>query len=182
MKTVVIIFIISLAFTPLVEGAFLGLDLELHSMEDQAITAKIRAFDKEFFKDFDVYMSEDKEAPTALLFDRKDQYSIPGRFWGEPLSEEEIVYAIKRLDDQYNEGVFEIPRLPTALNIVNTKGEVLGYVYTGIDTVLMDRKDDGRVIVYQLRAETHDSVGGGAGAAAGGGGGAAGAGPAVGAP
>jgi hypothetical protein len=41
-------------------------------MEDQAVTVKIRSFDKEFFKDFDVYLSEEWEAPTILLFDRKD--------------------------------------------------------------------------------------------------------------
>lgn len=161
MKIVMTFFVISLVFTPLVYGAFLDLELGNHLMEDQAITAKIRSFDKEFFKDFDVYLSEEKEAPTALLFDRKDQYSIPGRFWGKPLSEEEIIYAIKRMDDQYYEGVFDIPRLPTALNIVSTKGEVLGYLYTGIDdSILMDRKDDGRVIVYQLIAKMHDSAAG----------------------
>jgi hypothetical protein len=176
MRIAMIFFVVSLVLAPLVSGAFLGLDLDLdhgqHLMEDQAVTAKIRSFDKEFFKDFDVYRSEEMEAPTALLFDRKDQYSIPARFWGKPLSEEEIIYAIKRLDDQYNEGRFVIPRLPTAFNIVNTKGEVLGYVYTGVDDpILMDRKDDGRVAVYQIRAKMYDGAadeGGGGGAGPGG--------------
>ena len=68
---------------------------------DQGVTAKIRAFDRDFFTGFDVYSAGVEEAPTALLFDIKDDYRLPSRFWGKSLSEEEVVYAIHRLDDQY---------------------------------------------------------------------------------
>jgi hypothetical protein len=114
---------------------------------NQEVTAKIRAFDREFFKGFDVYSAGEKEAPTALLFDIKDDFKLPDRFWGPPLSEEQIIYAIRSLDDQYNDNK-RIPFPPRALNIVNLKGKVLGYVYTGINSVLMDRKKDGSVLVY----------------------------------
>jgi hypothetical protein len=130
---------------------------------NKEVTAKIRAFDREFFKGFDVYSAGVKEAPTALLFDIKGGCKLPcrvsktalskekvaeGKIWGPPLSKEEIIYAIKRLDDQYNDHTWKIPFEPRALAIVNVKGEVVGYVYTGIDSVLMDRKKDGSVIVY----------------------------------
>jgi len=133
------------------------------------VTAKIRAFDRKFFKGFDVYPAGVKEAPTALLFDIKGGCSLPcrvsekpltqdliaeGRIWGPPLSEEEIIYAIQRLDDQYNGHFWKIPFEPRALNIVNLKGEVVGYVYTGLDSVLMDRKKDGSVIVYPPTLQT----------------------------
>jgi hypothetical protein len=114
---------------------------------NKEVTAKIRAFDREFFKGFDVYSAGVKEAPTALLFDIKDDYHLVESFWGEPLSEEEIIYAIQRLDDQSNDNK-NIPFPPRALNIVNLKGKVLGYVYTGLNSVLMDRKKDGSVTVY----------------------------------
>jgi len=115
---------------------------------NKAVTAKIRAFDGEFFKGFDVYSAGVKEAPSALLFDIKDDYHLPTRFWGNPLSEEEIIYAIYRLDDQYKNREYDIPFEPRALNIVNLKGEVLGYCYTGMTSILMDRKKDGRVTVF----------------------------------
>jgi hypothetical protein len=117
---------------------------------NKEMTAKIRAFDREFFKGFDVYSSGEKEAPTALLFDIKDDYQLPDRFWGPPLSEEQIIYAIRTLDDEYNDNK-RIPFLPQALNIVNLKGAVVGYVYTGLNSVLMDRKKDGSVTVYAPR-------------------------------
>jgi hypothetical protein len=117
---------------------------------NKEVTAQIRAFDREFFKGFDVYSAGEKEAPTALLFDIKDDYQLPDRFWGPALSEEQIIYAIHRLDDQYNDNK-RIPFPPRALNIVNLKGKVLGYVYTGLNSVLMDRKKDGSVVVYPPR-------------------------------
>ena len=117
---------------------------------NKEVTAKIRAFDREFFKGFDVYSAGEKEAPTALLFDVKDDYQLPDRFWGALLSEEQIIYAIQRLDDQYND-IKIIPFPPRALNIVNLKGKVLGYAYTGLNSVLMDRKKDGSVTVYSPR-------------------------------
>jgi hypothetical protein len=115
---------------------------------NKEVTAKIRTYDREFFKGVDVYSAGVKEAPTALLFDIKDDYHLPTRFWGGPLSEEEIIYAIERLEDQYNDRTWNIPFEPRALNIVNLKGEVVGYVYTGISSVSMDRKKDGGVTVY----------------------------------
>ncbi len=117
---------------------------------NKEVTAKIRAFDREFFKGFDVYSAGVKEAPTALLFDTKDDYQLPAQFWGSPLTEEQIIYAIQRLDDQYID-IKNIPFPPRALNIVNLKGKVLGYVYTGLNSVLMDRKKDGSVTVYPPR-------------------------------
>ncbi len=117
---------------------------------NKEVTAKIRAFDREFFKGFDVYSAGVKEAPTALLFDIKDDYQLPDRFWGSPLNEEQIIYAIRRLDDQYND-IKNIPFPPRALNVVNLKGKVVGYVYTGLNSLLMDRKKDGSVIVYSPR-------------------------------
>jgi hypothetical protein len=117
---------------------------------NKEVTAKIKVFDREFFKGFDVYSAGEKEAPTALLFDIKDDYQLPDRFWGPPLSEEQIIYVIQRLDDQYNDNK-RIPFPPRALNVVNLKGKVLGYVYTGLNSVPMDRKKDGSVIVYSPR-------------------------------
>jgi hypothetical protein len=116
---------------------------------NKAVTAKIRAFDQEFFKGFDVYSAGAEEEPTALLFDIKDDgYQLPDRFWGKPLTGEEISYAIRRLDDEYLGGIWYIPFWPEALNIVNSKGVVQGYVYTGLGVVFMDRKKDGRTTVF----------------------------------
>jgi len=113
------------------------------------ITAKIRATDKDFFKKFDVYRAAVREYLTALLFDPTDEYTIAGRFWGEPLSESEIVYAIARLEDQYVEAGWELSFAPRALSIVNKKGEFVGYVYTSLNRISMDRKKDGRVTVFR---------------------------------
>jgi hypothetical protein len=115
---------------------------------NQEVTATIRAFDGAFFKGFDVYSAGTDENPSALLFDIKDDYQLPNRFWGKPLSEEEIIYAIHRLDDQYISRQWDIPFEPRALSIVNRRGEVLGYCYTGMTHVLMDRKKDGRVKIF----------------------------------
>jgi hypothetical protein len=113
------------------------------------VTAKIRAFDRAFFNEFDVYSAGVREEPTALLFDlKKDEYHLPSRFWGSPLSEEEIIYAIERLDKQYSDMGGVIPFEPRALNIINYKGEVVGYTYTGLNIILMDRKKDGQVTVF----------------------------------
>jgi len=111
-------------------------------------TAKIRAFDKGFFKDFDVYLAGVKAAPTALLFDLRDDYHLPSRFWESPITEEDIVHVIERLDVQYIDHRDKLRFRPRALNIVNTKGELLGYIYTSLDSILMDRKEDGTVTVH----------------------------------
>ena len=118
---------------------------------NKEVTAKIRALDQEFFKGFDVYTAGTHENPSALVFDIKDNYTIVDRLWGKPLSEQKIIYAIHRLDDQYTNRQYDIPFPPQALNIVNVKGELLGYVYTGATKVLMDRKKDGRVTVYLIQ-------------------------------
>jgi len=119
---------------------------------NKEVTAKIKALDPAFFRGFDVYSAGEKEEPTALLFDIKDDYYIATRFWGNPLSEEQIVYAIRQLDYQSNDNK-NIPFPPRALNIVNLKGKVLGYVYTGLNSVLMDRKKDGSISVYPPRQQ-----------------------------
>jgi hypothetical protein len=117
---------------------------------NKAVTAKIRAFDQEFFKGFDVYAAETDEYPTALLFDRKgDAYQLPDHFWGRPLTEEEIIRSIRRLDAQHLDPSWDVPFWPQALAIVNMKGEILGYVYTGLSYVVTDRKKDGRVTVFR---------------------------------
>jgi len=114
------------------------------------VTTKIRAFDRAFFNEFDVYSAGVREEPTALLFDlKKDEYHLPSRFWGSPLSEEEITYAIERLYDQYRDTGGVIPFEPRALNIINYKGEVVGYTYTGLIRILMDRKKDGQLTVFR---------------------------------
>lgn len=117
---------------------------------NKEVTAKIKALDKEFFKGFDVYTAGTGENPSALLFDIKDNNAIADRLWGNPLTEQQIIYAIHRLDDQFINGQYDIPLTPQAFNIVNLKGEVVGYVYTGVTKVLMDRKKDGRVTVYLI--------------------------------
>lgn len=123
--------------------------LERNLATNKAVTAKIRAFDQEFFMGFDVYSAGAEEEPDALLFDIKDDgYQLPDQFWGKPLTGEEINYAIRRLDDEYHEGIWHIPFWPEALNIVNTRGEMQGYVYTGLGGVLMDREKDGRTTVF----------------------------------
>jgi hypothetical protein len=139
--------------------------------EDKGITAKIEAFDTDFFKGFDVYSAGTREAPTALLFDRKDQYHIPAPSWEKPLiGEEEIIFAIRRLDQQAKDRSSQIPLLPQALNVVNRKGGVLGYVYTGVKIILMDREQDGRVTVYRPGTEKLDGGGGAGGGGSGSGG------------
>jgi hypothetical protein len=144
----------AILFVVLLVCVFMALNLawggEKNLDINKEVTAKIRAFDRDYFKGFDVYSAGEKEAPTALLFDIKDDYQIPDRFWGPPLSEEQIIYVIRSLDDQYNDNK-RIPFPPRALNVVNLKGKVLGYVYTGLNSVLMDRKKDGSVIVYSPR-------------------------------
>jgi len=117
--------------------------------ENHEVTAKIRAEDREFFKDFDVYLASTRENPVALLLDPKDGVTIASRLWGEPLKEEDIFYAIARLEERYRHhagarGLFE----PRALNIVSGTGTVVGYVYTSQGRIFMDRKKDGRVTVF----------------------------------
>jgi hypothetical protein len=162
MRTIVTtLFVVSLVFTPILGGVVLGGVKNLSV--DQGVTAKIRAFDKKFFKKFDVYASGVTESPSALLFDQKDKYHLPDPFWGKPLGEKEIIYAINRLDVQYHDQAWDIPMPPRALNVVNSKGKVLGYVYTGLGTILMDRNEDGRVTVNAPSPPMRGGSGGGGG-------------------
>ncbi len=117
---------------------------------NKEVTAKIRAFDHEFFNSFDVYSAGELDQATALLFDIKDDNHLPSPLWGRPLSEGEIMYAIPSLDDWYNDNT-SLAFAPRALNIVNLKGKVVGYVYTFLNSVRMDRKKDGSVTVYPPR-------------------------------
>ena len=139
-----------------------GWGQEKNLWENKEVTAKIRSYDLDFLSSCDVYLVWVKDAPMALLFDIKDDnYNIVSRFWGEPLRQDEIIRAINNINDQYeNTLIWYIPFRPRALTIVNLKGQVVGYVYTGLDGVLMDRKKDGSVIVYPP-----DQLNGGGGAA-----------------
>jgi hypothetical protein len=114
------------------------------------VTAHIQALDQVLFQGFDVYFSgASTEIPTALLFDIKDDYHLPSPLWEKPISNGEVIYAIHRLDEQYLSREWDIPFEPRALNIVNNNGETLGYIYTGVRHVSMDRKKDGRVTVFR---------------------------------
>ena len=123
-------------------------DLQNLSVNKEA-TERIGAMDRAFFHRYEVYSAGVREAPTALLFDLKgDNYHLPCRFWGEPLKEDEIIYAIKRLQDQYVEPIWCLTLPPRALNIVNKRGEILGFIYTSMDEILMRRKRNGEVTVF----------------------------------
>ena len=132
--------------------SFVAFDLSLARQRNLSVnpevTARIEASDRELFKDFDVYSAGVREYPTALLFDLKDEYHLASRFWEAPLSHEEITYAIWRLDEQHLEPDWHLPFEPRALTIVNYKGQVVGYIYTSFNRILMDRKKDGRVTVF----------------------------------
>jgi hypothetical protein len=141
-------FIVFFVFVVIALNSAWGQEKNLDVNEE--VTAKIRALDREFFKGCDVYMAGGKEAPTALLFDIKDNYQLPAPDWGTPLSEEQIIYAIHSLDEQYRDNE-SLPFPPRALNIVNVRGKTLGYVYTVLNSVFMDRKKDGSVTVYPPR-------------------------------
>lgn len=126
------------------------------------VTAKIKAFDKAFLKTVVVYPAGTREVPTALFFDVKGGCARPckvsrkeltkeeaaeAKVWGKPLSEAETIYEIKALDAQVIDQS-KMPFPPRALNIVDSKGQIVGYVYTGLPTVTVDRQKDGTVIVY----------------------------------
>ncbi len=143
-----IFFVIFLVFVAITLNSAWGQVKNLETNKE--VTAKIKALDPAFFRRFDVYSAGELVEPTALLFDIKDDYPLPSTLWGNPLSNEQIIYAIRQLEYQSNDNK-NIPFPPRALNIVNLKGKVLGYVYTGLNSVLMDRKKDGTVSVYPPR-------------------------------
>lgn len=161
MKTILITISVSLLFIPILGGLVSG---QLTALSvNEGITAKIRASDRQFFEGYDVFSAGTREQPDALLFDKKDKYRIPDRFWGKPLSKEEIIYAMHRLDDQYNSGEWNMPREPKAFNIFNSKGEVLGYIYTSLADILVARTKDGKVTVYLPSAESQGDAAEGGG-------------------
>ena len=148
-KLLISVFFMVLAGAVLVMSPVWGLEKNL--LPNPEMTDRIQAFDPEdFTMYFDVYAAEVLEAPTALLFDRKDDYHLPSRFWGKPLNQKEIAYAIRRLKDQYINAGSALTFEPRALSVVNLKGEVLGYVYTFIreGDIVMERKEDGQVKVF----------------------------------
>jgi hypothetical protein len=157
-RLLVSVFVMILAGGVLVLSPVWGLQLgPVWGLQDENLsansemTARIQAFDPEdFTRNFDVYAAEALEAPTALLFDMKDDYHLPSRFWGKPLSQNEIIYAIGHLKEQKINAGSALTFEPRALNVVNIKGKVLGYVYTSIrsNDIVMERKEDGNVKVF----------------------------------
>ena len=116
---------------------------------DEEATKRIQACDRGFLEAFEIYSAGVKEAPLALLLDRKgDDYHLPSYLWGKPLNEEEVAYAIKRIEEQHLEPLWCLPLPPCALRIVNKKGELLGYIYTSLRKIFMQREAAGRVKVF----------------------------------
>jgi hypothetical protein len=148
-KLIVSVFVMVLAGGVLALSPVWGVEKNLS--ENPEMTARIQAFDPEdFTRGFDVYAAEELEVPTALLFDIKDDYHLPSQFWGKPLSQKEIAYAIRRLTEQKINAGSALTFEPRALNVYNLKGKVLGYVYTFIreGDIVMERKEDGQVKVF----------------------------------
>ena len=143
----VVFLIVALAVSLVALKAPLGMERNL-GIHD-AVSSKIQALDRTFIKDFDVYVANNPENPTALLFDRKDNYALPDRFWSGPLSEDEIIAAIEGAEAQYTSGDWDFSFPPRALSVVNRNGENVGYVYTSLKHVQMKRTDDGQVTVYR---------------------------------
>jgi len=115
---------------------------------DRDATARIRSGDPVYFDAFDTYSAGVREFPTALLLDRKDRHHLPSKYWGPPLSQEEIHYAIDRLEEQYRDLSWNLNLKPRALRVVNRRGETLGFVYTSLLSVAMKTRDDGGVEVF----------------------------------
>ncbi|HEX15823.1 MAG: hypothetical protein DRG33_00280 [Deltaproteobacteria bacterium] len=110
---------------------------------DQEATKKIASGDPSFLGGFEIYRAGVKEAPLALLLDRKgDGHNIASYLWGASLGRDEILYALRRLEEQYMEPSWCLPLPPAALRVVNRKGEVLGYVYTSLRQIFMERKGE----------------------------------------
>jgi hypothetical protein len=140
-------FVVGIAFISLDAGITRGVDR--HLGVNREITQRIRAEDTDFFRQFDVYRAGNKVWPHALLFDAKDDdYLLPDRFWGEPLSEKEIVDSIFWLDQQYHDHSWNFRFAPRALNIVNRRGQLVGYVYTSLRHIFVKRNRDGQTVVY----------------------------------
>ena len=152
-KLILSVFIMTFAGVVIALGPVWGLQNKNLSVNAE-VSAKVQALDQTFFQDFDVYFAgASTEIPTALLFDIKDDYPLPSPLWEQPLRDAEVTYAIHRLDDQYLSREWDIPFAPRALNIVNDKGDILGYIYTGVSHVTMDRKKDGQVTVFRPRPQ-----------------------------
>lgn len=115
---------------------------------DRDATARIQSGDPDYFGAFDTYSAGVREFPTALLLDRKDRHYLPSKYWGPPLSHEEIHYAIDRLEEQYRDSSWNLPLEPRALRVTNRNGEILGFVYTSLVSVAMKTREDGGVEVF----------------------------------
>lgn len=116
---------------------------------DEEATKRIQTCDRQFLEAFEVYSAGVREAPLALLLDREgDDYHLPSYLWEEPLDEEEIPYALKRIEEQHLDPAWCLPLPPCALRIVNKKGELLGYIYTSLREIFMQREDGGGVKVF----------------------------------
>ncbi len=153
-----VVFLVSLALALTFAWGTVYKNMEL----DKAATAKIRAFDMKFIGKYVVYPAGTKESPTALFFDIKGGCAKPcaisakahakdeafeKNVWGPYFTKkEDIIYAIKAMDQVYSENKQGFP--PRALTVADTKGQLGGYVYTSAETVHMERDKDGTVLVF----------------------------------
>lgn len=112
-------------------------------------TERIEGGDGQFLSTFDIYHAGTKEYPIALLLDLKgDPYRIASYLWGDPIGLDEALYAIRRMEERYRECPACFPRPPQALAVVNRKGQLVGYVYTFLSHLFMERAEDGKVKVF----------------------------------
>lgn len=113
------------------------------------VTKKVEEGDRDFLASFEIYHAGTREQPIALLLDlRGDPYRIASYLWEDPIGIEDALYAIKRMGERYWECPACFPRSPQALAIVNKKGQLVGYVYTYLSHVFMERTKDGKVKVF----------------------------------
>lgn len=115
---------------------------------DQGVTERLRARELGFIEGFDVYLAGTKEEPVVLLFDRRgDPYEIASPLWGEPLKGEEVLYVLRRLEEKSRDNPTLYP-LPQAFQVVNKKGETVGYIFGLLRHLPLERRADGTVKVF----------------------------------
>lgn len=115
---------------------------------DEVVTARFKSGDLGFIEGFEVYFAGTREEPLALLFDRKgDPYRIASPLWGDPLEGEEVLYVLRRLEERSRDNPTLYP-MPQALEVTNSKGEVVGYVFGLLRYVPLEKSPDGRVKVF----------------------------------
>lgn len=116
---------------------------------DPQVTQRITQGDFVFLSSFEIYHAGTKEFPVALLLDfRGDLYRIASSLWEDPIGVEEAIHAIRKMQERYQECPSCFFRPPQALAIINTKGEKVGYIYTGLRDIFMERRRDGKVKVF----------------------------------